>query len=308
MSEFIELLVDNESAAGRLATTAAIIGVAALLSTVVGRLLIRNEDDSYARYYKRKISRYVFAFLAVVAIGVTWRAFAGQAGVVLGLMAAGVAFAMQEVIGALAGWFNIMSGRIFRVGDRIDMGGVRGDVIDITPLRTKILEMGTASSSALSGPSDPGDWVKGRQYTGRIVSVSNKKTFTEPVFNYSAVFEFIWEEITFPIPYRDDWRRAEEVLRREIEATHTPEAEQAMRHMEERYPVPRAEVEPRVFVRATDNWMEISGRFVVPVRTSRRVKDEVTRKVMDALDEAGITIASQTIDATIRQSGGSSTS
>jgi small-conductance mechanosensitive channel len=235
-----------------------------------------------------------------LAIGVTWRAFAGQAGVVLGLMAAGVAFAMQEVIGALAGWFNILSGRIFRVGDRIDMGGVRGDVIDITPLRTKILEMGTASSAAAAGSAEPGDWVKGRQYTGRIVSVSNKKTFTEPVFNYSSVFEYIWEEITFPIPYRGDWRQAEVIVDEEIRSTHTNEAEQAMQHMTERYPVPRAEVEPRVFVRATDNWMEVSGRFLVPVRTSRAVKDEVTRRVMERFETLGITIASQTVDATLR--------
>lgn len=303
MNDFLELLADNRSVAGRLVTTAAIVAVATLLAAGIGRLLARGETDPYARYYKRKITRYVFAFLAVIAAGVTWRAFAGQAGVVLGLMAAGVAFAMQEVIGALAGWFNILSGRIFRVGDRIDMGGVRGDVIDITPLRTKILEMGAASTGGADEGGRSGDWVKGRQYTGRIVSVSNKKTFTEPVFNYSAVFDFIWEEITFPIPYDDDWRRAEEIVLEAVEATHTEEADAAMRQMQQRYPVPRAEIEPRVFVRATDNWMEISGRFIVPVRTSRAVKDELTRDVMGALDASGIGIASETVDATVRRAG-----
>jgi small-conductance mechanosensitive channel len=67
------------------------------------------------------------------------------------------------------------------------MGGVRGDVIDITPLRTKIMEMGSATEEQT--------WVRGRQYTGRIVTVSNKATFTEPVFNYSTVFDYIWEEL-----------------------------------------------------------------------------------------------------------------
>lgn len=301
MTEFLELLADNQSVPGRLFTTAAILIAAAGVSFLVTRLLVRGEDDSYSRYYKRKITRYVVGFISLIVIGVTWRAFAGQAAVVLGLFAAGIAFAMQEVIGALAGWFNIISGRIFRVGDRIDMGGVRGDVIDITPLRTKILEMGTASSNAVTGSSEPGDWVKGRQYTGRIVSLSNKKTFTDPVFNYSAVFDFIWEEITFPVPHRGDWRRAEAIVREEIASTHTAEAEEAMRHMQERYPVPRAEIEPRVFVRATDNWMEISGRFLLPVRTSRAVKDETTRRVIDRFDKAGIEIASQTVDATVRQ-------
>jgi len=300
MTDLLELLSDNQSVAGRLVTTAAIIVVAVLASFAVSSLLVRREADPYSRYYKRKITRYAAAFVALVAVGVTWRAFAGQAGVILGLMAAGIAFAMQEVVGALAGWFNILSGRIFRVGDRIDMGGVRGDVIDITPLRTKILEMGRAPSAPEAGAAAAGDWVKGRQYTGRIVSVSNKKTFTEPVFNYSAVFEFIWEEISFPIPHHDDWELADTIVREEIATTHTPEAEEAMRHMTERYPVPRADVEPRTFVRATDNWIEVSGRFLVPVRTARVVKDAVTRKVIERLREAGISIASETVDATIR--------
>ena len=71
--------------------------------------------------------------------------------------------------------------------------------------------------------------MKGRQYTGRIVTVSNKATFTEPVFNYSAMFDFIWEEVSFPIAYRSDWRKAEEILRDEAEKTSRAEgAELAM--------------------------------------------------------------------------------
>lgn len=298
MEDILELLADNNSVTGRLATTTAIIVVAAGASSLVSWLLTRHETEAYSRYYKRKISRYAMSFVAIILIAVTWRAFAGRAGVVLGLMAAGIAFAMQEVIGALAGWFNILSGRIFRVGDRIDMAGVRGDVIDITPLRTKILEIGVGSTDSPGSESE--SWVKGRQYTGRIVSVSNKKTFTEPLFNYSAVFDFIWEEITFPIPYENDWRSAESIVRAEIERTQSKEAEDAMNHMQERYPVPRAEVEPRVFVRATDNWMEVSGRFLLPVRTSRAIKDEVTRNVMDEFERRGISIASETMDLTVK--------
>lgn len=298
METLLDLVVDNQSVTGRFATTGAIILVAVALSALISWVLTRTETDPYSRYYKNKITRYVFTFISIIAIGVTWRAFAGQAGVVLGLLAAGVAFAMQEVIGALAGWFNIMSGRIFRVGDRIDMAGVRGDVIDITPLRTKILEMGGATSGGTE--SDTTSWVKGRQYTGRIVSVSNKATFTEPLYNYSSVFDFIWEELTFPVPYDNDWREAEKILLREIQRTQSQEAEAAMDYMQARYPIPRTEIEPRVFVRATDNWMEISGRFLLPVRSARGIKDQVTRRVIDEFDRRGITVASQTIDVTVR--------
>ena len=292
----IDLLLDNRTVPGKLVSTAAVLALAVLLAVALGRLAAWRVADPYSRYYTRKAVHYLVGLVAIVAVALIWRAFAGRIGVVLGLAAAGVAFAMQEVIGALAGWVNVVSGRIFRDGDRIQMGGVQGDVIDLTPLRTKILEIGSAAEDA--------SWVKGRQHTGRIVAVSNKATFTEPVYNYSSVFEFIWEELTVPIAYRSDWRAAERILHQEaVRASGAEGAEEAMRTMTRRYPVPRAELEPRVFARATDNWMELSARFVVPVRTARSVKDAMTRRVWDRLDAEGIEIASETAEVMVRQPG-----
>jgi small-conductance mechanosensitive channel len=256
----------------------------------------RRVDDPYSRYHLRKAVRLGIFVVALIALAVVWRPFAGRIGVVLGLTAAGVAFAMQEVIGAIAGWFNILLGRIYRVGDRVRVGGVEGDVIDLTPLRTKVLEIGSVDGDL---------WVKGRQYTGRIVTVSNKATFTEPVFNYSGAFEYIWEELTLPIPHRSEWQKAETIMREEaVRVSSSEQARRAIEAMARRYPMPRAELEPRVFVRATDNWMELSARFVVPVRGARTAKDDLTRRISERLAEAGIELASETIDATVELADG----
>ncbi len=292
MDTFFDLLVDNESAAGRAVTSAAVVAFGFVLASFLPSVVTRRFEDATSRYYARKLVRFGIGVVVLVVLAVIWRAFAGRIGVVLGVGAAGLAFAMQEVVGAIAGWFNILSGSIFRVGDRIQMGGVRGDVIDITPLRTKIMEMGTAN--------EDGSWVAGRQYTGRIVAVSNKMTFTEPVFNYSTVFGFIWEELTVPVPYDADWHRAEQILREEVASVSaTPGAQEAIKEMAARYPVPLADVEPRVFMRATDNWNELAARFVVPVRSARLVKDGVTRRVLDRFAAEGIPIASATSDVTV---------
>jgi small-conductance mechanosensitive channel len=292
MDSLLDLLADNDSATGRLVTTAAIVLVAMVVAWGATLVVGRRIDDVYTRYYVAKAIRYVTFFVALIAIAVVWRAFAGRAGIVLGLAAAGLAFAMQEVVGAVAGWFNVLSGRIYRVGDRIQMAGVQGDVIDITPLRTKLLEIGSES--------DQKTWVKGRQFTGRVVSVSNKATFTEPLYNYSAAFEYIWEELMFPISERSDWREAERIMQEEVARISNSEgARQAVETMARRYPMPRTELEPRVFVRATDNWMELAARFVVPVRTARSVKDQLTRHISERFDQAGIEIASETQEITV---------
>lgn len=298
MERVWELLVDVDTVAGRLATSLALIFVGIVVSMVVGRMLAARTDDVFARYYAKKLTRYAIGVLVLIALAILWRAFAGRVGVVLGLITAGLAFAMQEVVGAIAGWFNIVSGRIFRVGDRIEMGGVRGDVIDITPLRTKVMEIGSST--------DDQSWVRGRQYTGRIVAISNKATFTEPVYNDSAGFEFLWEELAVPVSYEGDWRTAERILGEEAARVSASEgARKAITTMARQYPVPRAEVEPRVYVTATDDYMQLAARFVVPVRAARTVKDELTRRVMERLAEAGIDIASTTQDITVRTAPGS---
>lgn len=298
-----ELLVDNRTSGGRLVTSATVVVVGVVVANLLGFVLARRADDPYAKYYARKLTRYATAGVVVVVLAVVWRAFAGRVGVVLGLATAGLAFAMQEVVGAVAGWFNILSGRIFRVGDRIEMGGVRGDVIDITPLRTKVMEIGSAHSRDTP--------VQGRQYTGRIVAISNKATFTEPLYNYSAAFEFIWEELTVPVAHGSDWEVAERILTEEAErVSASAGAQEAIRQMARRYPVPRAEVEPRVYARATDDYLELSARFVVPVRTARTVKDELTRTVLERFRAADLEIASATQDVTLRrdEAGGGTSS
>lgn len=296
MSDLWSLITDNDSVTGKLVTSAVIVAVATVLGVVAGRLLSRRVDDRYRNYHTRKIVHYVVVVIALIGLGILWRPFAGQLGLLLGLIAAGLVVALQSVISSVAGWFNIISGGIFKVGDRVQLGGVRGDVIDIQPLRTKLMEIG----------SNVGDdtWVKGRQYTGRIASVANSATFGEPVFNYSAAFDFLWEEVTIPIAYRGDWHSAERIMNDEVARIAASEdAELAIAEMVKRYPVARTEVESRVFIRATDNYLELAARFVVPVRTARWATDALTRRVLGRLEEAGIQVASETQDITVRQSG-----
>jgi small-conductance mechanosensitive channel len=274
--------------------TAVVAAAAVVVSYVVSWLLTRRTDDEYGRRSVRRAVHFIVFVLALVAVGYVWGVFSTHTSWAFALAAAGLAFALQEVLGAVAGWFNIMLGGIYRIGDRIEIAGVHGDVIDITPVRTKLLEIGGGGSSSTDL------WVHGRQATGRIVTVSNKSTFDEPVFNYSTMFQYVWHEVTIPIGHDADWRRAEEIMRdAAIEVSPTEEAQSAVDEMRREYPIPISDLEPRVFVRATDNYMELSARFVIEVRTSRVATDEFTRIVKKQLAEAGIPIASTTMDVAV---------
>ena len=294
MERVLDLLIDTDSAAGLAVTTLAIAFAGFALRLILVPLARRRyADDRYRRYWAGKVVSYAIAAVAVILLVALWAPLGGRISVILGFATAGVAFAMQEVIGALFGWVNILAGRIYTVGDRIEVGGVRGDVMDISPLRTKVVEIG----SEQTGDGNGSTWVTARQPTGRVVTVSNRKTFTEPVFNYSAHLEWIWEELAFAVPQDADWETAETILLEEIRA-HAPElrarGEAALAKLGERYLLSSAEVEPRSYVRLTDGDIEIVGRFVTAVRTARAAKDAVTRAVLGRLTESGIPVAYQT--------------
>ncbi len=114
----------------------------------------------------------------------------GHLTIAVGVATAAVAFSLQEVIASVAGWVEISFGRFYQVGDRVELGGIVGDVIDVGVLRTTLFELG--------------QWIGGDQHNGRIVRVANSLVFKDPVFNYSADFPFLRGEITVPVKYGSD--------------------------------------------------------------------------------------------------------
>src|SRR3954468_6820309 len=106
-------------------------------------------------------------------------------------------------------------------------------------------------------------WVQARQYTGRIVTVTNDKIFENPVYNYSRDFPYIWEELRVGSSLDADQARAEQIFL-EVARCHTKRTnelgEDCLKEMERRYGLGRSDLEPRVFWRLTDNWVELSVR------------------------------------------------
>ena len=214
----------------------------------------------------------------------------------VGLVGAGLAFALQKVITSFAGYFVILRGKTFNVGDRIAMGGVRGDVVSLSFFQTVIMEMGVPPAE---GESKERSWVQSRQFSGRIVTVSNSKIFDDPVFNYTRDFPFIWEELHLPISYKDDRTRAEQILLDAAERETVPikdVAEPALQVLRERFLLQISDLRPRVYWRLTDNWVELTVRFLAKTHDVRGLKDRMSRQILAELDQAGIGIASGTYD------------
>lgn len=281
-----------------------LLSIAFILAIVSAGRLLRWVASSAARrlggerssFWARQVVSLFTALLTLVSVISIWFDDPTRLATALGLVTAGLAFALRQVITAVAGYFTILRGRTFNVGDRIVMGGVRGDVVALSLLQTTIMEMGQPPSVQ---NADPAQWVRARQYTGRIVTVSNAKIFDDPVFNYTRDFPFLWEELTLPVRYADDRNGAEQILLDAARA-HTADlqtlGDAAMTELRRRYPTPGGDLEPRVYYRLTDNWLELTVRFIAPEKGVREIKDAMSRDIIIALDAAGIGLASATFE------------
>ena len=276
---------------------AIIVVSSTLLRTVIG-LILRRADHATLRvkFWCRQAVNILSATLLILGVMSIWFSDPARLATVFGLISAGLAFALQQVITSIAGYFVILRGSTFNVGDRISMGGVRGDVLRLGFIQTTIMEMGQPPS--MQG-ADPDMWVKSRQFTGRIVTVTNSKIFAEPVYNYTRDFPYIWEEMPIPITYAADRARVEAILL-EAARLHAVDpdsvAGEAKARMREKFGVEPIDLEPRVYFRITDNWLELTVRFLLGTHQIRNAKDAMSRHIIAELDKAGIGIASSTYD------------
>jgi small-conductance mechanosensitive channel len=264
-----------------------------LLRTFLGLFIGSRSGTRFQFWAKQGVSLIVAAILILGIMSIWFDNPARLAGV-LGLIGAGVAFALQRVITAVAGYFVILRGKTFNVGDRIVMGGVRGDVIDLSFMQTRIMEMGQSPKEQGDAPSM---WIRSRQFTGRIVTVTNDKVFDEPVYNYTRDFPYIWDEINLPVRYQDDRDQAEQILldaAKRHAVTREKIGEEEVRRMKDEFGIDVGEIDPQSFWRITDNWLEVTVRFLAPDHGIRHIKDRMSRDILAGLDEAKIGIASGT--------------
>jgi small-conductance mechanosensitive channel len=293
----IRLVGMNAETGKKLLITIAFVGIILVAGWVLSWLArMGTRASERIGFWVRQGIHLTLAVILIAGVLAIWFNDPGRLATAASWFSAGLAFALQKVVTAVAGYFVILRGKTFNVGDRIVMGGVRGDVIGLSFTQTTIMEMGQPPPVQAA---EPAMWVHARQYTGRVVTVTNSKIFDEPIYNYTRDFPYIWEEIRLPVSYTADRKRAEEILMdvgRRHTLSYTQLSEDALREMQRRYFVKPVEIGPKVYFRLTDNWLELTLRFVVEDRGIREVKDKMSREILSALDQAQIGIASATFE------------
>lgn len=251
------------------------------------RSLSKNVKSNENKYRVRKVISLFTYFLFSCVLLFVFRDKVGNIGATMGVIGAGVAFALQEVIISIAGWLNIIFTNNIMVGQRVRIANVKGDVIDIGVLSTIIMETG--------------DWIDGDLYNGSIVTIANSFVFKERVHNYSAEYPFLWDEVTVPIRTDSDYHLARKIFTEvlnDICGDFSKASAESWTQLTNKYRIEEAQVAPMVTLSFDENWITFTLRYIVNYKKRRTTKDLIYTRLLDEIAEQKglISIAASTLE------------
>jgi len=273
------------------------------VAAIVGILLIhagfRALEQSLPRHFGRVDERYrvrkfvVFSgYLAILLfLSILFEDRLGRLSFALGVAGAGVAVALQDVLSSIAGALSIGFSKLYTVGDRVQIGDTRGDVIDISLLRTTLMEVGS--------------WVGRDLYSGRIVRIPNNVVLKGSVFNYSQGFRFIWDQIKVVFTITSDPALARAMLLRvakEVIGEYLVEAQNSWNAVSEDYRTENPPLEPVVMLSVNASSLEFILNYVVDYTKRTTMQDRLFTKIVDevansngrlAWASSGVTVINQ---------------
>jgi len=258
---------------------------AVLLVWLLRRLLVRyvdrRVDDARHRYQWSKGSAYGAFVLAVLLISQIWLETLRSLGTFLGLVGAGLAIALRDPVVNLAGWIFILWRRPFELGDRIEVGGNVGDVVDVRIFQFTILEVGGG--------------LRGAQSTGRVIHVPNARLFSEPLANYTMEFAYVWNELPVLVTFESDWEQAKKILLEivgEVAGEIVDEARSAVRRASRKYLIHYRTLTPIVYTSVEESGVLLTARYLTGVRQRRGIAEAIWERLLRALaDEPEIDLA-----------------
>ncbi|GAB4177217.1 MAG: mechanosensitive ion channel [Calditrichia bacterium] len=234
------------------------------------RYIWRKSEDPQFRYRWQKTSVYIAFVIGVLLVGRVWFVGISSITTFLGLITAGLAIALQDLVKSIAGWIFILWRRPLSIGDRIEVGGIKGDVIDIRLFKFTLAEIG--------------NWVDADQSTGRILHLPNSMVLSEKIANYTQSFNYIWHEIPVLITFESNWKKAKEIIIQignKHAKTISEEARKHIRNASKKYLIYYRYTDPIVYTTVKDSGVLLTLRYLVNPRQRRGIEEAMWEDILD---------------------------
>lgn len=237
-----------------------------------------NDKEKFFKNRKIKIILTVLSFIVVILL---WGEKISGIITIISFVSAGLTIAIREII------FNFFAGvyinfrKTFELEDRIEIDGIKGDVINIHALGFEILEVGERTDC--------------EQSTGRIVHIPNSYIFTKPSKNYTKAFKYIWDEIKIDVSMDSDIEETKAILYDILENNETlkeipKKMENAVDEAILEYRIYYNYLEPIIYTKIVDSHIELYLRYLIHPKKVRTVQDEIYLKILEEYKNGNINL------------------
>ncbi len=276
-----ELLGMNAATQGRVLSSALVIIILFVLRRALLAVVSRRVEDPTSRYRWAKTSAYTASLIGLAVVIQIWFVALRSLSTFLGLLSAGLAIALRDLVADFAGWLFILFRRPFDLGDRIQIGSHAGDVIDRRIFQFSIMEIG--------------NWVGADQSTGRVIHIPNQRVFLEPLANYSAGFPYLWNELKVLVTLESDWKKAKTLfaeITKEITKDVVAEAQGPRKEGDQRFLIHYRTLTPAVYTSVEESGVLLTVRYLCRPRERRGTSEALWEEILQAVSRTeGIELA-----------------
>lgn len=242
---------------------------------IIIKLVWNRLESVRSRYKLRKTSSYITFTLSFLLIGRVWFEVFQSLATLLGLLSAGLAIALKDLILNIAGWIYIIVIRPFEMGDRIQIGEYSGDVVDIRLFKFTIIEIG--------------NWVNADQSTGRVVHIPNFYIISKTLASYNKGFHYIWDEVPVLITFDSNWQKAKDkftgIVNSYAESANL-EAEVKLKEASKKFMIYYAKLTPIVYLSVSESGVLLTLRYLCEPKQRRNVQQFMWENVLKVIDES----------------------
>ena len=261
----------DQSALEKLLISVLIVAALWLIHRFLRASVTERIQNLERRYQWQKALGYTFTTLGVLTVSLVWIEGVQYAATYLGLLSAGLAIALKDPITNIVAWVFILWRKPFEVGDRIEIGGYAGDVVDQRIFQFSMMEIG--------------NWVDSDQSTGRILHMPNGMIFTSGVANYTHGPDYIWNEIPVLITFESDWEKAKELLQEIADAHDVSQNENAAKEFEaatRKFLLKYNKLTPIVYTNVLDSGVSLTIRYLCKPRRRRGTTQSIWEAILRA--------------------------
>lgn len=252
-----------------------IVVVLTIIIKNIGNQIIKKQFKSNRAIYKwKRISTNTIHTLALISLAIIWLTGIKSFTTFLGILTAGLAFALKDIIADMAGYIFILLKKPIEIGDRVEIGEAKGDILNIDWFQITLLEIG--------------NWVDSDQSTGRLIFVPTATILSGHIYNYSSGFDWIWNEISVLITFESDWKQAKKIMHAIIKKeqdSYNGDLEKGLKKAMQVHLIEFKNTEPIIYTKAVDSGIQLQIRYLVQPKSRRLSEHHFWEKFLETCDK-----------------------